>query len=293
MYRLQATCTGHRPDLYRSDSNPNLLWPTQTMISPPFSQEHSEWAGKIGKSPWQSCDLSLECAIQDQVGGWEADVSVLVSIPEGKRWETQMVIKESLTEGLFTEVWQGYKSQQGDMRCWEGFPPPGLKGQEREWHGVRPAWLEKRCPQQLWPQLEGPAKLHPGSEGEGRGGNQLLGPQISCPASYWLNAGEPSGAVCRGHLWGAEKSREEWRIDLRIKWDWPAHPIVERVSSRPQQVDEKLQWPLLGASDSLVWTVFQEVVGSEVEGHIRSPKHQDQRRLILIWYSVVSQFCFT
>lgn len=71
------------------------------------------------------------------MGGWEADVSVLVSIPEGKTWETQ-VVKESLTEGLFTEVWQGYKSQQGDMRCWEGFPAPGLKRQEREWHGVRP-----------------------------------------------------------------------------------------------------------------------------------------------------------
>lgn len=53
-------------------------------------------------------------AIQDLVGGWEADVSVLVSIPEGKRWEMQVVIKESLIEGLSTEVWQGYKSQQGD-----------------------------------------------------------------------------------------------------------------------------------------------------------------------------------
>ena len=116
------------------------------------------------------------------MGGWEADVSVLVSIPEGKTWETQVVIKESLTEGLFTEVWQGYKSQQGDMRCWEGFPPPGLKRQEREWHGLRPVWLEKRCSQQLWPQLEGPAELHPGSEGEGGGGNPAPGPPdlLSC-----------------------------------------------------------------------------------------------------------------
>lgn len=105
---------------------------------PTFLQDHSEWAGKIGKSAWQSCGLSLECAIQDLVGGWEADVSGLVSIPEGKRWEMQVVIKESLIEGLFTEVWQGYKSQQGDMRCWEGFPLAGLKGQEMEWHGVRP-----------------------------------------------------------------------------------------------------------------------------------------------------------
>ena len=30
-----------------------------------FLQDHSEWAGKIDKSPRQSCSLSLECAIQD------------------------------------------------------------------------------------------------------------------------------------------------------------------------------------------------------------------------------------
>lgn len=57
---------------------------------------------------------------------------------------------------------------------------------------------------------------------------------------------------------------------------------MERVSSSPQQEDEKLQ---VTSAGGIRLTGMESVLGgggSEVEGHIGSPKHQDQRRLILI-----------
>lgn len=54
---------------------------------------------------------------------------LLVSIPEGKRWETHSGNCGSSAKGPFTEVWwQGYRSQRGDTRLLGKVPTSGPGG---------------------------------------------------------------------------------------------------------------------------------------------------------------------
>lgn len=78
-----------------------------------------------------------------------------------------MVIKGSLTKGLFREVWHCYKSQQGTWGTGERFPPAGLEGQK-----VGMAWHE--------PGIGGVEETPPAAAsrklGDGRLGNKFTSP---------------------------------------------------------------------------------------------------------------------
>lgn len=109
--------------------------------------------------------MALEGSVEDVIGRWEADVSVLAFWKE-RDGKLKVAIKEHLMKELFPLGGGLWEPARG-VRPSKQLPPPDLRGQGNEWHGMSPVWLrEGRFPPAAMAKVRGcPAKLHPGSGG--------------------------------------------------------------------------------------------------------------------------------
>lgn len=147
---------------------------------------------------------------------------------------------------IFTELWQGYRDQQGEVSHSGQVTTSRLEEGRRERHGMNPAWLwEKRFifPAAVTKLRELPDRPHPGSEGmESRGGGNkpsslLMPPHLfSPPAGKGPPVVRPVEVTLRAHTEQGKKNGEliGKRQDGLPLGEFPAlHGCGPRSSLRP------------------------------------------------------------